>query len=169
MNGNHPPGPSSQDLDRPAEATGRKRYLSPEKLARFPVPVIKFLSFASSFSILLLPWTALAQPLEIVVVGRDTCRALAAHHPAPGVAYTPGVDVHGRPVAPADLPSAAAGTGEVKVALKRGLPIGSGALGASEIVVGEVKIDLLTGRATLDGKPLEAGLQSDVLAACGRP
>ncbi|NYZ12219.1 hypothetical protein HL658_06630 [Azospirillum sp. RWY-5-1] len=32
------------------------------------------------------------------------CRYLPAHRPAPDVEYTPGVDVRGNPVAPADLP-----------------------------------------------------------------
>ena len=32
------------------------------------------------------------------------CNALVKHTPAPDVAYQPGVDVNGNPVAPADLP-----------------------------------------------------------------
>ncbi len=35
------------------------------------------------------------------------CRALVKHAPDAGVAYQPGVDVHGKPVAPADLPVSA--------------------------------------------------------------
>jgi len=34
------------------------------------------------------------------------CAQLVRHVPAPDVAYRPGVDVHGRPVAPADLDAA---------------------------------------------------------------
>lgn len=168
MIGTHPAGSSSQDLDRPANATRRWRYLSAEKLARFRKPVIKILSFGGVFAVIFLPEMTIAQPLEIVVVGKATCRALTAHQPAPDVAYKPGVDVHGKPVAPADLPSANTGQDQVRVALKRNLPVGAAGLGASEIVVGEVKVDLLTGKATLDDKPLEAGLQSDVMAACAR-
>lgn len=168
MNGNHPAGPSSQDLDRPANETRRKLYLSLEKLARFRSRVIKILSLAGVVGAIFLPEIGLAQPLEIVVVGRTTCRALTAHQPAPDVAYQPGLDVHGKPVAPADLPSSGVGPEQVRVLLKRDLPVARGALGASEVVVGEVKVDLLTGKATLDGKPLEAGLQSDVLLACSR-
>lgn len=36
------------------------------------------------------------------------CRLLGAHKPDSGVAYQPGVDVHGNPVAPADLNGGAA-------------------------------------------------------------
>jgi hypothetical protein len=35
------------------------------------------------------------------------CRYLPAHRPAPDVEYTPGVDVRGNAVAPADLPGSA--------------------------------------------------------------
>ena len=44
-----------------------------------------------------------ASPIGLVI-SADTCRALVAHEPAPDVAYQPGVDMLGRPVAPADLP-----------------------------------------------------------------
>ena len=37
----------------------------------------------------------------------DLCRALVAHQPDADVAYQGGVDVHGTPVAPADLPGSA--------------------------------------------------------------
>ena len=38
-----------------------------------------------------------------VAISRRDCEQLVRHEPAPDVAYQPGVDVHGRPVAPADL------------------------------------------------------------------
>lgn len=44
------------------------------------------------------------QPPVQLVISDDVCRALVAHEPAADVAYQPGVDVLGRPVAPADLP-----------------------------------------------------------------
>jgi len=39
-----------------------------------------------------------------VVVSSSVCAAVVAHLPDAGVAYTPGVDAHGKPVVPADLP-----------------------------------------------------------------
>jgi hypothetical protein len=39
---------------------------------------------------------------EIAISRRD-CERLVRHEPAPDVTYQPGVDVHGRPVVPADL------------------------------------------------------------------
>jgi hypothetical protein len=38
-----------------------------------------------------------------VLITRRACDWLVRHQPAPDVAYQPGVDVHGQPVAPADL------------------------------------------------------------------
>jgi hypothetical protein len=46
---------------------------------------------------------ALAQ--KVTISGVD-CRRLVQHDPAPDVAYKPGVDARGRPVAPADLNAA---------------------------------------------------------------
>jgi hypothetical protein len=46
-------------------------------------------------------WAAPASA-EIAISRRD-CERLVRHEPAPDVAYQPGVDVHGRPVVPADL------------------------------------------------------------------
>ena len=41
---------------------------------------------------------------EPVRVDRDACANVVAHVPDADVAYKPGVDVNGKPVAPADLP-----------------------------------------------------------------
>ncbi len=38
-----------------------------------------------------------------IAISRQDCQRLVNHEPAPDVAYQPGVDVHGRPVVPADL------------------------------------------------------------------
>ena len=38
-----------------------------------------------------------------IAISRKDCQRLGNHEPAPDVTYQPGVDVHGRPVAPADL------------------------------------------------------------------
>ncbi|HVO16635.1 MAG TPA: hypothetical protein VMV26_15565 [Alphaproteobacteria bacterium] len=46
---------------------------------------------------------ALAESVP-VRVDRDACSNVVAHVPDTDVAYQPGVDVHGRSVAPADLP-----------------------------------------------------------------
>lgn len=44
-----------------------------------------------------------ADPTPATTVDPALCRALVKHTPDADVAYQPGVDVHGKPVAPADL------------------------------------------------------------------
>lgn len=160
-------GFSSQDLGH--RRTARRHYLSLEKLVESGTRVIKNLSRVVAVAVILFPYPLRAQPLEVVVVGRDTCRALTAHRPAEGVEYKPGVDVQGRPVAPADLPAESAGEpSEIRVRLVRDAPVTGGSLAASEIVVGEVAVDLKTGKAMLNGKPLDQAFESDIVAACRR-
>jgi hypothetical protein len=54
--------------------------------------------------ILTLPLLLLAAPAAAdVAVSKRDCDRLVKYRQAPGVEYQPGVDVHGRPVAPADL------------------------------------------------------------------
>jgi hypothetical protein len=108
---------------------------------------------------------ALGQGLAI---RRDDCARLVEHVPAPDVAYRPGVDVRGRPVAPADLP----GTVRIDVPetitfdaaadLRRfGLPAGS-RLYAPHADIGQITIER-DGRAYFNGQPLQAS-DNDALA-----
>lgn len=53
---------------------------------------------------LVLASTAWAAPASAeIAISRKDCGRLVNHEPAPDVTYQPGVDVHGRPVVPADL------------------------------------------------------------------
>ena len=54
-----------------------------------------------ALALLALGWAAPAGA-EVAISRRD-CERLVNHEQAPDVTYQPGVDVHGRPVAPADL------------------------------------------------------------------
>lgn len=47
-----------------------------------------------------------ASSLSATSLSPAACEALTRHTPDAGVAYQPGVDVNGKPVAPADLPGA---------------------------------------------------------------
>lgn len=54
--------------------------------------------------LLILPLVLLALPARAdVAVSKRDCDRLVKYQQPPGVEYQPGVDVHGRPVAPADL------------------------------------------------------------------
>ena len=59
--------------------------------------------FVLAACLLLVAAPAWAQ--KVTVSGAD-CRKLIRHSPAPDVAYKPGVDTRGRPVAPADINAA---------------------------------------------------------------
>jgi hypothetical protein len=53
---------------------------------------------------LILAAVAWAEPANAeIAISRKDCQRLVNHEPAPDVTYQPGVDVHGRPVVPADL------------------------------------------------------------------
>ena len=53
---------------------------------------------------LILSVAAWAAPASAeIAISRKDCQRLVNHEPAPDVTYQPGVDVHGRPVVPADL------------------------------------------------------------------
>lgn len=105
------------------------------------------------------------------------CQALVRHRPAPDVEYTPGVDVRGRAVAPADLPGSA-GAGrqplerfEIPVtpdfARRMGLPGGrAGAAAPGNMEIGRLVID--GDRLTFNGQTIGGGSEAALLAACGR-
>ena len=64
---------------------------------------INLMRMIGSVALILLAagWAAPASA-EVAISRRD-CERLVRHEPGPDVAYQPGVDVHGRPVVPADL------------------------------------------------------------------
>jgi hypothetical protein len=110
-----------------------------------------------------------------VYVTRNDCRTLVQHRPAPDVAYQPGTDVHGKYVAPADLPGSgyAAGLPDkvqfnvVVNPLAYGQTQGaSGKYANTTLPVAHVEVDLKTGEASLNGKPLTGVQDRALLDAC---
>ncbi len=123
-----------------------------------------------------------------LVVTAEDCRNVTGYVPAPGVEYQPGVDVRGRPVAPADLNDAAHGaahsaangaTGEVpppdSISFEITLnlreffndPSGTG-IGRylDEVTVGQVTAR--DGMVYLDGRPLGDALSHAIAEECRR-
>jgi len=101
-----------------------------------------------------------------VILTPEYCAQMVEAQPAPGVAYQSGVDVYGRPVAPADAP----GSG------LNGMPVGTnilldparrvGAPGVrQETFVGTVTVDS-SGRAMMNGRPLDGPQPGSLAAAC---
>jgi hypothetical protein len=153
-----------------------------------------------------------AEPVTVagapVYLTRSDCQALVRHHPAAGTAYQPGVDVHGKYVAPADLPgdqayklpdkvefdlkinplaygtSASQGAGAASTTGTTGTTATTGAAAGgtttakgpglapnspyanTAMTIGHVAVDLGSGRATLDGRPLDGDQESVAEEAC---
>lgn len=122
-------------------------------------------------------------PSDSVVVALDAkdCRRILAqrgmvvqHQPAPDVTYQPGrdVDSRGRPIAPADLPSSTPGYFDGPIELPVVIPLEAlpiqrpPGIGRSELPVGRVTIDTMTGKTALNGRPLDPPAEDAVAVAC---
>jgi hypothetical protein len=104
-------------------------------------------------------------------ISRADCQKLVQYRPDPGVAYKPGVDVHGNPVAPADLPGSASRVpipkqvefdisfNPLKGAMRR-------RFNQTELHVGTVRYDLGTGEVTFNGVPLTNAQKDEVAYRC---
>lgn len=106
-----------------------------------------------------------------VMLSRETCARLARHSPSADVAYRPGVDVHGRPVAPADVPDGFRVevpdqiAFDVVIAPLRG---GPARFGDTQMAVGRVEYDFASGVARLNGQPLADAETVELSQRCQR-
>lgn len=124
-------------------------------------------------SMLILAVAQSASASEVRIAPKD-CQRLVQHRPAADVAYKPGVDVHGRSVASADLPGQARITGPNEIAInltvdvlqQYGVPADSLLSPSGEASVGTVKYDIAAGRLTYNGQPLSDPEQDALAAAC---
>lgn len=106
------------------------------------------------------PATAPADSATIQVTGVDCRRLFVEHRPAPDVTYRPGVDVHGRPVVGADLnptpqirvPETVAF--DVAVDLRRFGIAQTSPLYQPNVKLGEVRVDVLSGKTLYNGEAL---------------
>lgn len=104
--------------------------------------------------------TEAATPAHALTMTAADCARLVEHVAAADAAYTPGVDVYGRPVAPADLPGGAkidvpeVINFDAAVDLRRfGLPRSS-RLYAPNVALGQVSVER-SGRVLFNGQPLQ--------------
>jgi hypothetical protein len=106
------------------------------------------------------PAGAPAETATIQVTGVDCRRLFVEHRPAPDVAYRPGVDVQGRPVVGADLnptpqirvPETVAF--DVAVDLRRFGIAQTSPLFQPNVKLGEVRVDVASGKTLYNGEPL---------------
>ncbi len=111
------------------------------------------------------------QPGANVRVSAQDCARVVAHVPDPGVTYTPGVDVRGRPVAPADLglpqlapPPSVSFMLSVDLARRLNLPGGPAGGLQAELPLGIVTVE--NNRVLFNGQPLGQEDQTALRAAC---
>lgn len=106
------------------------------------------------------------------------CQALVKHVPDADVAYQPGVDVHGKPVAPADLDSGynIALPEEISIPLSVDLmsflKMDTSALPASAMKRNDIPLGTLTVRGDkvlFNGKPLTDEQQDNLAVLCLKP
>ena len=106
-----------------------------------------------------------------VVVSSKACAEVVAHVPDAGVAYRPGVDVNGNPVAPADLPDSASPIAPdnfpifLTLDLKRKFRVPDTArLFKLQEVVGLIAVQ--GDQVFFNGQPIASGEASLLAAAC---
>ena len=93
-----------------------------------------------------------ASPTPLVLTP-EICRRLAAQQRGvPSAAYQPGVDVYGRPVAPADLPGSGTGMPPITTEIELG-HVGGGRATAGGLIRGYVTV-APDGSVLLNGQPV---------------
>ena len=124
----------------------------------------------AALAIALLGPTSLAAETTRVEISRSDCQRLVRHSPQADVAYQGGQDVYGRDVAPADL------DGGFQVDLPKSYSFelqfqpldDDDELDQTTFGVGRVSIDLVTGRASYNGRPMQSEAQAELSARCQR-
>lgn len=122
--------------------------------------------------LLLLSSPAFAKkPAPTPVLDQSLCQAMATYRPSDDIAYTPGVDVHGKPVVEADLSPTPMVVPEkigfditVDIARYAGIPSVEWQEMATS--VGKVEIDAKTGHMTFNGQPMEGEAEAALRALC---
>lgn len=136
--------------------------LSPMAAAQTPEPLI--------------PPTVSAGPVTTRITAA-TCRRLVRHQPDPDVAYRPGVDAHGRPVAPADLYGGTAfadlipGSVTFHIVLDALEAAGLTSLKGIETpgtMLGTITYDINRNTFALNGVPVDAAATGVLVGACRR-
>lgn len=110
--------------------------------------------------------------ITIHLTKRQCRQVVVSHKPAADVAYKPGVDVRGNPVAPADLSGGFEWVAPNEIEFDLAFnPLGNTGLDPDDFAntsagVGRIKYDILSGRLTLNGRPLSDPLLAVIENQC---
>ncbi len=103
-----------------------------------------------------------------VTISRADCRRLVQHTPAPDVAFRPGEDVYGRPVAPADLDASPLSVPDLyTIAITKDIVVENADPARpfrARVYVGRVRWE--DGRVTFNGQPVTSEAQAELAARC---
>jgi hypothetical protein len=125
-------------------------------------------------------WTPPAGAAEAyLTLSEADCDRLARHYPSADATYQPGRDVRGKAVAPADLPAEEGGGSglvlpeavvipiEIELFERYGIPANAANF-KGDAYIGEVVVDVATGRAIFNGQPLQSEAEAELAALCQR-
>jgi hypothetical protein len=103
------------------------------------------------------------------VISKQDCMALARYHEAPGVEYQPGVDVHGKPVAPADLQGGASYDPPTKIEFNVTInPIQYGQRNALQSQISQTQATLAANPGNVAAQEQLSSLQRQLSAISGK-
>ena len=110
---------------------------------------------------------ALAQ--SVVTINEADCDRLVAHVVSPDVAYTPGMDVNGQAVAPADLNGSAniqmPDVISIPVTIDLATSLGIQTPFLARPTIGEVQVTR-DGRVTFNGQPITSDAEHELARQC---
>lgn len=111
---------------------------------------------------------SLASDAPVVRIARGDCMQLTAHRPDDDVAYRPGIDVRGRPVAPADLGGGGRlAVGDIAIPIEIPLARRYGVAAGRYAATAEVGTVTLRGDEVLfNGRPMSDVDQALIAQAC---
>ena len=123
--------------------------------------------------LILLAATSVAAAQIVIEITEQDCSQLVRHVASPDVTFTPGVDVNGDPVAPADLngaqqipaPDVVTLPLTLDLAERLGVPANGNADFLARPVIGDVAITS-DGRVSFNGTPLTSEAEHELAQKC---
>ena len=123
-------------------------------------------------SVFLCAFSAIAEEASPITVSAEDCQRLVTHTPRADVTYTPGVDVYGNAVVPADVTTDTSFTVPETITMDLGLDFAGrhGISGAGDVTATTklftVTYDVAQGVLTVNDQPLSTADSKAIAQAC---